>query len=297
MSDRDLDQLMRGERMRSVVAATCYPVVQELLAHLADKNDPDFRSCHAALRRLGLHCHRFNGDHYIEFLADPLDQVLVLLFPGASVDPSIPRQYGELIGNIVQGAVDTNWESHQPVFEEMAVTVREARELFTFAVRGVVERLARNLGFKDGSLSPLLADRERRRVLCGAFDSEGSLEGPAGMVYRQVAEIATGKPPAEIPRAALQRILKLFRTPMRFINQVLKKVICDGMNIERKDSIAFDVRISFLLSGDAIIRGAPVRLVTDDGLIHEAAKAAGVPERVQRYGAYLESLKTGDGIP
>lgn len=164
--------------------------------------------------------------------------------------------------------------------------------MFSSAVRGIAERLARGLGFSDGSLSAILADKPRRAVLCRAFDSEGSLEGPAGMVYRQAAELVTGRAQDVLPGEAVQRILKAFPKPMRFFNQVLKKVVCEGMNIERRDSVAFDVRISFLASRQASLLGAPVRLVTDDRLIHAAAHAAGVAHCVQHLRAYFHSLET-----
>lgn len=104
INDGDLHRLIALERSRSVISSPCYPVVQELLAHLALDQDPDFASCYAGLSRLGAHCRRYDGQrYYLVFLADAIEQVADLLFSTYVTDPTVPAQYAELVGDIVEG--------------------------------------------------------------------------------------------------------------------------------------------------------------------------------------------------
>lgn len=298
LSGSALDDLMALEQRRSVVARPCYQVVQELIAHLADPKDPDFTSSYAAIRRLGIHCRRYDGSrYYLSFVADGLDQVAMSIFKRPLADDQLPESYAALVGDLVDGRVEADWEAYRPGFREVAESVASNRQAFADAILGIASSLAVGFGFSDGSLGAVLADPERRKVLCGAFDKDEVLEGPAGMIIRGLAE-ETGTSPDQIPPDAQSRILTEYATPLRFFNRILKGHICDGWQLHgpKRIGIGYDVRISFLITQHRL-EGAPVCLVSDDKLIHEAAKAAGGGLHVIRLDGYKKMLAADDPLP
>src|ERR1019366_3434438 len=243
------------------------------------------------------HCRFYDGQRYqLRFLADALDQVAMSIFRRPLVDPMVADQFAGLVGDVVEGDVTADWSAFRFALEEVAEGVRESRATFSEEMRAIATRLALGFGFADGDLSAVLADKQRRKVLCEAFESDTALDGPAQMVYRQVAE-ALCVEVGEFPPDAIAQITRTFPTPLRFFNQVLKKTICDGWNLEKRGSIAHDLRISFLASGYARVDGCPVCLVTDDGLIHEAAQCAGTTSYVLRLDEYRGLLRGGGQLP
>jgi len=296
LSEEALVALMEKERQVSVVASPCYQVVQELMAHLVP-GDPEYGLCHAALSRMGRHCRYFNGYSYMfKFVADGLDQVAVAVFGRPVGDPAMPEVLAGLLGDIVEGCVLRNPEAFAADFAEIARHVRDARTDFAAAVRGIESELAAHLiGADDQERG--LRDSGRRAVICKALESNSVLEGPAGMIYRQLAEWLD-LPTNPLPPAGVARIVEGFPTPLRFFNRVVKGCICDGWRVEGKKrlGVAHDVRISFLISADARASGVPIWLVTDDQLIHDAAAAAGLANRVLQGPTYLDLLADADAI-
>jgi hypothetical protein len=297
LGDTDLANIMADERKRSVIANPCYQVVQELVAHLADQADPEFSACHSGLDRLGRHCRTFDGSRFqLRFPADALDQVAMSVFGQGLSESVIPDEYAAIVGNVVDGAVAADWETHRSIFGEIAKDVRLSRAAFASEMRAIVGRLASSFGFPEGDLSAVLADQARRKVLSNAFDSDDLLDGPAQMLYRQIARTLRVSFD-EFPPAAISQIRTTFPTPLRFMNQILKKAIFDGLNLEKRASLGHDLRISFLASGSAKVDGCPVCLVTDDGLIHDAAAGAGTSAYVVRLDDYRRTLATNAPLP
>jgi hypothetical protein len=290
LSDDTLVDLMARERAVSVVASPCYQVVHELMAHLVPC-DGEYNWCYAALARLGRHCRYFDGRRFmLSFQADGLDQVAVSLFGRPAGDPGIPEDLAGLIGHVVEGNVSRAPEAYESAFTEIARHVRATRKDFAAAIHSIEADLAINT-FGVTDLGDVLAHPLARRRICDALEKDTMLDGPAGMIYRQVAEWLN-LPSASLPPAAIAKIVDEFPTPLRFFNRVVKGCICDGWRIDgpKRLGVAHDVRISFLVSDHARIGGTPICLVTEDKLIHEAAASAGLAPRVLRRGDYEDLL-------
>ncbi|MGH7623655.1 MAG: hypothetical protein ACREMU_15035, partial [Gemmatimonadaceae bacterium] len=77
----------------------------------------------------------------------------------------------------------------------------------------------------------------------------------------------------------------------------VRNIVCEGYKLENHRSIAHDVRISFLVTGFASFDGVPVRLVTKDRSIHDAAAAAGTATLVFRTSDYRLWLSGRAPVP
>ena len=122
------------------------------------------------------------------------------------------------------------------------------------------------------------------------------LEALAAMLVRQVNQ--GGQLTPEELRAAVARTVARYPTPLQFLARIVRGYICEGWQLDgrKRLGISFDVRISFLVSGYSQIRAAPLLLVTDDNLIHDAARAAGIADRVLRASEYRSLLDDSEAV-
>jgi hypothetical protein len=247
IGDDGLTELMALERGRSVIGGVSYQVAQELVAHLASRDDPDFGSAYAALLRLARHCKRYDGRPVLFFLADGLDQVARSIFGRQLSGEDVPESYAGLIGDIVDAKMPQDWPRFRLPLEEVRSLVQSNRETFVAAVRGIASDLAARWGLPGGTLDMVLADQARRRLLCRLLVSDDAIRGIAGMTYRQIATMAQVEIGDAPPDEAIDLILERFPTPLRLFATVMQKTLCENYNLERRNSVAYDTRISFLV--------------------------------------------------
>jgi len=298
LTDDQLAELMALERARSVIGGACYQVCEELLAHLARPDDPEFAYCRAGLRRLALHCQHYDGRPVLRFLPDALDQVARSVHGRALDDgDDIAASFGALIGSVVEADGADDWAALRPALGEVSARVVASRAAFTRGVREIASKFDRRLELRGGNIESILKNRERRAALIRALESEESCRAVAGMFYRSAAA-SLGMTVLGAPSTGIvNQIMARFPTPPRAFARVVRKAICDGFDVEKHETIAYDVRISFLVTGFANFDGVAVRLVTGDRDIHDAATAAGTASVVFWPDDYRAWLNGREAVP
>ena len=293
ISQERLATVMSRERSRGVVAGTCYPVVQELLGHLASPEDPDYGSCWHAVGRLVEHCKRFDGrQHQIEFAADVIEQIVLRYWRIRLEDLGVPDQYADLLGAVVDGRARDNPAHYRTVFSQVGVIVREHRSMFVEGIDRLCDQFQSRIATVNGSPLDMQSQRKRRHEFREILASSHAARRWAASLFYQQARSVVASDPTTSAEEVIESIASDFATPIHFLTTIVAKAVLDGMNLRRRESLAFDTRISFLASEVAQANGIPARLVTDDGAIREAAAAAGMSHRLQTLDEYITLLHT-----
>lgn len=284
----------RDEVHHSVIPYASYFVASELLAHLSDPGDPDFRHCLAATTRLGRHCRRYDGSRYqVDFLQLPVAQVARTLFGRTlETDRASSAAYGDVIG-----AITDNPE--HGVLNEWKEPLTKLREIVLLVEREFVERLWSRVVL---TLAPDAEDWQsivrspRRSALIAALEAGQGLDLVAGTIVDRVAAkcgLVLSQPERE---AAIANARKVFATPVYHHDLLVRQLIANGPDMSQPDraNSIWDHEITFSTGVGATMIGVPLVLVTGDSLVRQAAEAAGTRRQIWTLAEYRERITQRD---
>lgn len=272
LSPARFTKLHKCELRRGIDALASYWVATELLSHMAKSTDKAFRSSWAALRRLWRHC--APDGRNIQWLADSEAHVCHTLFgidiPGRKAEAAV---YGLLVGSIANAASAADWKHLQPALDGLAAHVEQIEQQFRDDVWNYV---IVSVNPNATSWAPSAATSALRAQLAAVFSSNQGRDLSAQMFVRKAAADAQlTLTPQEVAEKA-QEVRRAFPIPVEYYNAVLLKIVQSGLDLDDKTNrnAIWDVQIAFSASPAASLQGAPVWVVTTDGLLLEAAKSA-----------------------
>lgn len=265
-------------------------VAQELLAHIADQRDPDFKYAHAAIKKLVLHCTQYDGRRsLVRFIGDGFGTISRELFdrpvPG---DNGSAEDYGTLLGVVASARTPEDWKPYQAALDEIKTTVGEQKRDFVRAMWGAL-------------IHPHLPDAtswdaiSRNKELSGHarlyFDSVEAHRVPAIALVDDTARRCGITLSAEERDGAIDLALSLFPTPVQLTYMIARKVALEGWNLSRRQNAnsITDVRLCYSTSCNGAIGGVPIWLLSDDQLLLGAARASN-SERVFRKFSTFQAL-------
>jgi len=294
ITDAAFDAMVADERSHSVIAMASYIVVSELLAHLADEHDPDFKACLRAVARLGRHCSRWRGGAEVDFMQLADAQVVRQLFGQSIASEVRPGGYATIIGEV----------SRNPVAE----VVRGYHEELTLVRDGIMKAEAEfvaNLWKKVVlTLDPAASTWQavirspKRTTLLQAITAGEGLDLVAGTIVDRAASKA-GVSLTEAQRMeAIKRAHRSFPTAIHHHNLLIRRLLENGPDMskpERANSV-WDHELTFSTAPGATVVGAPLVLVTGDPLILQASSDAGTRAHVWSFDEYRARVGNSDAL-
>jgi len=278
----------------SVIPYVSYFVASELLAHLSDEKDPDFRHCLAAITRLGRHCRRYDGSRYqMDFLQLPDAQVAKALF-GLKIgsDSASPGVYADVIGDIT--------DNPQPgVLHDWRESLGELREIVLRVEHEFVERLWARVILTvqpDAEDWQSILKSPKRPALMASLEAGQGLDLVAGtIVDRVAAKCGLVLTPTERD-GAIANARKVFATPVHHHDLLVRHLIANGPDMSRPNraNSIWDHEITFSTALGARMNGVPLILVTGDPLVLQAANAAGTRQQIWSLHEYRERIAQRD---
>ena len=272
----------------------CHPwVAAELLAHLADPDDPALPHCHRAVAVLAHHC---GGDGSIRFLPPPEVQ-LGRSYYGREDTRARPwmEQLGAFCALVAQ--TDDPADFNDDMRRDFATIADGVERTETQFVQDMFDRIVK-AGDPTATSWQKVEDKETRRAVLKLIDSDDTLLMLAvGEIQRAQIGVGAEDTPEEIVKKA-KDLAARFPVPMRFYREVVRRIVMGGSDMTKKNraNMIWDKEIAFYLGETPVTGIGPVRLVTNDGMIVDIAEEAGVRDRVDRIGDYLDRIGLADEI-
>ena len=279
-----LATLIEAERRRGVAQYADPWVIMELLTHLADREDPDYRPCRTALKGLWNRCTR----------------------PEESGRPcGILNDSESQIVRIVTGR-------RLPSHEQTTTALTQACEVIALAPDGdplaeideTVRFIARHVAEKEGEFAAHLREsRAHALAVVGKYD-EAQQKQVVAVSRREVESSAllrdvlarhlvrgafrdVGLPvPDPVDPEMVRGMRRIAAVAIEFYTHIIGKAVFDGINPDapRTRNLMWDHRISYII-GQELDYG-PIWLVTDDPAFARAATPVGLADRVLRLKDY-----------
>ncbi len=269
-------------------------VVWELFAHLVDVADPAYKHCLNALVALGVHtASRDQPSGGICLIGDAHSTVCQQLF-GISPPGYLQglQNLGSHVSHIVNHAPDISDPKVQDNIQNLARGMAAKEKEWLKGMEDVLDRFSPGIAKKvfGGSNDSEALKRVRTHFASSAFfDAWANY-----IVISNAAEVGITNLTIEQVKAKVDLVRKLFPVPFRLMCAMLEKLAtprpANLANPKHKRwNFVWDSMISFSI-GNGTIEGVPVYMVTDDGEIVEAAKAAGFDDQVLSLDSYLKQV-------
>lgn len=289
LSDSRFRALYQCESGRGVRGLASYWVAIELLSHLADPADKDFRPAWAAVRRLWRHC--CDDGRNVRWLADSENHACHTLFgeaiPGRQEEAAA---YGHLLGTIAHAREPSDWEPLQAGLEYLANHVRKIEQQFR---DDMWQYVVLSVNPRAGGWRPLdTASPLRKRLMMVFQGDEGRNLSARMIVLKAAAELGRQLTAAETQEKTLL-VRQAFPIAVEFYNSVLTAIVEHGFDLDddTKRNAIWDLQIAYSASPAARLNGCPVWLVSSDRMLRRAAKSAGNPEITRSLSDYEGLVK------
>ncbi|MEO7665591.1 MAG: hypothetical protein ABIU97_00980 [Dehalococcoidia bacterium] len=264
-------------------------VIAELLAHLADESDPDFRSCLAGIRRLWRHCALVDSEGAPLLQLAPLSWELIAETLLNWTPPAFDATMNEVAGlvNIIATSITpsafTDRRSQLLLIAEGVRTTEREYAAAMYAA-GIAP-----LGSTEGEWHPHnpLAEGLRRAL------RDADLDGTADeMLARRILEVAASTTGAIIDSNSeknVEEVRRLCPTAIQFYRLVVRKIVLDGANVSSggRSNWVWDADLAFQV-GTVLRSGRkPIKVITNDRDLLLASTLAGVPHFVQTLARFI----------
>jgi hypothetical protein len=288
-------QLRQREQAAGVFVLASPTVIWELVAHLADPNDPGYEHCLNSLVVLGEHAVDPNKPAGGIKLFPDADSIICrelfhALPPGH--EEGI-QNLGSFVKHVVKYAPDLSDPRAQQIIKQIASGVDATEKQWVSSMQAVVARCDPNVAkqfFGNASTSDV------RKNVRGFFSSSAFMNMWAGfMVEIHANKVGYVLANADELKAKIQVMLEVFSVPFHLMSVLLQKIASDPAfnvaNPKRKRwNFVWDSQLAFSIGNDHEIAGVPAFFVTGDGELIEAATTAKCGSRVLSLNDYLASV-------
>lgn len=284
-------KLREVEKAAGVMALANPFVIWELVAHLADENDPHYLFCLNALASLAEHtCQEDGGLRRIE---DSETAVCWQLF---QIKPSIAEQntnsLGQLAGHVREfGPVITDHNALTN-FKVFSAKLAEHEARWLTEMETVMDTFSPGLAkiWIGGN-----SDQETRKKVQNFFNSQQYMDLWALAKVTSFAELAKIKLSQDDLKLKVALMQKVFPVPFYLMKTALrnwtgaKNFILSNPNANRANFV-WDTALCFTIGNHHQIGDAPITLITSDGAIKKAAIEAKCSAQVMTINEYLASI-------
>jgi len=281
------------ERRRGIAQYADLWVMVELLAHLADATDPDYRRCRRAVQGIVHRCARQRGspERRCGIVSDSESEL-------ARIVTGTPLSRNVLTSEVLAEAslVVATTPDGQPL-TSIAPTLQDlASQVATKEAEFATDLQANRRNVMAAMEAQEADDGKRRAIRATARRETERSDMMRDMIALQLARSAYSMAELPLPELIVPRLIKelrrIFATGIEFYVQIIRKVMFDGLNVEapRNKNLMWDHRIAYNI-GNTIPNCGPIWLVTNDPAFVEAATPVGYADRVLTVAAYRRWLE------
>lgn len=287
-----VERLRAEEERRGIQPLACPTVLMELIAHLGDPADPSYRTAKAALIAAAFHCTMSDGNAtYVAIAPSPDLQLCHTLWDRW---PDDLLQVDNTIRGLAQAvADDPSEEGLDRIRDDLklaAETVERAEQIF---VEGMRQHLIENLRAELREVAEAATRKEVLSAYRAFLDSDLSRSRVAEVHVRRAMSYldAVNDSDEEIARKA-ERVADFFSVTIELYVIVARGIAEDDWDLSKGKggNYLWDLQVTFLIGSEHTIQGRPMRVVSADKRIIEAAEEARVTELVQPYQKYRGEL-------
>jgi hypothetical protein len=263
--------------------ASIWPCL-EILAHCADRSDPQYQRSRNTLPKVWRHAGYEGRDGPRVRMHEAGDNTLAMGLFGRRMHERL-LEHGFVAG-LIRDAISKDSET----FVE-----RNADALSAIALRVASEetRFVRSLG----DLVELI-DAHGRADLQDAIQSDDGLRLVAQTKITSLASALGIFVDEDHLQVAVQRVINAFPIAIHFLRDLIVDVINSNMNFEesRNRNSTWDLKLAFHASAGGAVGGVPILLVTADSRTQRAAASAGQQFRVASLSEYQKLLSDAGAL-
>lgn len=274
--------LAAHERAAKNLAIANPIVVWELLSHLADKSDKDYDDCLNAVVVLYEHCKPPHNETVNQF-ADAQLTVCHELFEVVSpAELQRVEQLGQHAAHVGKNAPDLTNAKVLANLKVFANEMKRREDAWTDDMKKIVSELGPELakawiGKGDTSAA--------RKLLVDFFGSDSFMGAWANVTVIEHAELVGAQLNTTQISEKAEYIRRVFPVPFKLLSSLMQKFVenpdIDVANPKKKRwNFIWDFAICFSIGSEHGVSAAPIRFVTSDAAIVDAAVAAGCPPGV-----------------
>jgi hypothetical protein len=283
--------LLEAERHRGVAPYADPWVLMELLGHLADSADPDYKYCRGAVRRIYERCAPKGDGSPCGLINDSESQITRLItekpLPGHE---EATAHIGDVCAAVAGTPLGEPLTALEPALNYYKEHTAKIEQWFADHFRA-------QRAIKDEVLGRIKDEDERkkmRRVAMRELDeSEAIRTGLVEAIIRGAFKDVGLPVPDPIDPEMVKAVRRTIPVGIEFHVQMMRTAIYDEANLDsaRIRNLMWDERISYAIGQE--LDGGPVWFVTDDPKFAAAALAAGYGDRVLTLAAYERWLGIG----
>lgn len=292
-------QLRGREEQAGIQAVTTPYVMLELLAHLADPQDPAYADCMSAVCALQRHCEVDPATGQLAILGDAESHLARGLY---GVTPTNHQQTTQILAWTCLSVQRNPTEEHLDHVRSYLVGIRDwmqqAERDFVNDMRSFVVQ-----GFDPAAQNwtPLQHDADLRRRVLEHLGSQDALRELAQiLVLKAMLQTHGGiRPDPDFDRK-VDFVVEKFSAPLRLYREITKRIVMSGCDLSKKNRAnwLWDIQIAFGVGAAGhTVDGQPLQLITDDKDIVDAAREANAGDAVLSLNVHLARVQTREAAP
>jgi len=289
--DKLVEKLKAKEKRNNIKSLISPIVVKELLAHLADKKDPNFDKCLKANKALYLHS---GSSKSYSMIASP-----ELLISKAFFDKTMPSKiitnqaFGQISYNLAVNPTDYIFKKFQRNLNLNREHVLDSENNFALAMKQFVQ-----------ACDPLATgwricehdERKRQKVLSEIRSEKVSLDIARGYLFLVYISLLNS---GQIQKMTLQELedraksfINVFPEPIALYKQVMENLVNSEFNLleDSRSNFVWDIHLMFNV-GNHSINGEKLNFVTSDKAMMRAAITENAKYSVFTFEEYMDYLK------
>lgn len=284
---------LKAKEVKNNIETLISPVVaSELLAHVADKNDPAFDKCLNAIKALYLHSG--NDDTY-NMIVSP-----ELLLSRAFFNATIPQKeetnkaIGQMIYHLATNPSEKVFKKLRLNLRQNQMHVYDAEQNFAIQMKSFVSAI--DPAAKGWQI--FANDAKKRMEVLQYIRSENvSFQIALGYIFLvyQLLVITGQINPLENEELynRAKELVKIFPEPISLYKQVMENLVHSEYNLfeNSRTNFVWDIYLMFNI-GDHSIQGSKVYFVTSDKAIIRSAVRENAKYTILTYPEYIEYLKS-----
>jgi len=278
-----------AEQQRQITAYASPFVIMELASHLWDEKDPDYAQCRCGLTSLEQHCTAGNGG-LIRILADSESLVAKMLFDHT------PAGYNEQTERLCQIARAVAVTAPSSALD--AAVVRICRQVADYIERREMAFLAdilamiRDLDPTCQGWDPFDSNQAKREEALSTIWAEGMPRAVAAVLVAKAAAQVGASCSGDDFKDRGDMVLEHCSATIALYLEILKRIAETGCDLTKKSRSNWIWDMQILLGLGEEIDKQRLVLVTTDGDVLSAARAALLGDAVQPLDEYLHALNS-----
>lgn len=287
--------LIKDERGKGIQAFSNPFVMLELASHIADVNDNAYENCKLSVIALAQHAAIQNDGEQIAILADSESQLCKFLFNEqplhhSNVTEILSQMYKTLSQFSSEDEIDTNIVRNRENLMRIKLFMDKAEKRF---INEMMDYVVLGFNPKADNWEPLKHDESLRKRALNFLNSQNSLQLLAQSQVKKTCSILNKQIDDSELDNMTSSVLEKFEVPLQIYNEILKRIVISGCDLTKKNrsNWIWDMQIAFVIGASHRVNNCPVRLVTSDKDIINAAKNTNCSNVVYSLQRYIDSLK------